>query len=152
MSATTKVTLLLLSFYSSSSAASHSNGKDQGLWQEELRSLSIEASFLLTFDIFNKTHVLAFRDVDKHDWGVSQEAWKKSHIRNFLPSSMPFKFICKEGGTKTQTHIPILTHTPFSWDGLGCVMLGKVRHAVRCILQVCSLLPPFISWGSGQKC
>ena len=82
MSATTKVTLLLLSFYSSSSAASHSNGKDQGLWQEELRSLSIEASFLLTFDIFNKTHVLAFRDVDKHDGGVSQE--KKRHIWEFF--------------------------------------------------------------------
>ena len=89
MSATTKVTLLLLSFYSSSSAASHSNGKDQGLWQEELRSLSIEASFLLTFDIFNKTHVLAFRDVDKHDGGgrVSQE--KKRHIRDFFLASMP---------------------------------------------------------------
>ena len=49
------------------------------------RSLSIEASFLLTFDIFNKTHVLAFRDVDKHDGGVSQEARKKSHIRKFFP-------------------------------------------------------------------
>ena len=53
------------------------------------RSLSIEASFLLTFDIFNKTHVLAFRDVDKHDGGVSQEARKKSHIRKFFSCLLP---------------------------------------------------------------